>query len=52
MGLCNIAYCYGQIGDGQKAKEYYEKTLAEFPESGLAIAAHNQLQSFEKLAEA
>lgn len=52
MGLSNIAYCYGQMGDGQKAKEYYKKTLAEFPESGLAMAALNQLQSFEKLAEA
>src|SRR5678810_278268 len=36
MGLCNIAFCYSQTGNGQKAKEYYEQALREFPENGLA----------------
>lgn len=47
MGLCNIAFCYSQIGNGQKAKEYYEQTLKEFPENGLAIVGLNMLKSTE-----
>ena len=27
MGLCNIAFCNSQTGNGQKAKEYYEQAL-------------------------
>src|SRR5690606_3162769 len=27
MALNNIAFSYGQIGNGEKAKEYYEQTL-------------------------
>ena len=46
MGLCNIAFCYSQISNGQKAKEYYEQTLKEFPENGLAIAALKMINSF------
>ena len=45
MGLCNIAFCYSQINNGQKAKEYYELTLKEFPKNGLAIAGLNMLNS-------
>lgn len=47
MGLCNIAFCYSQTGNGQKAKEYYEQALKEFPENGLAIAGLNMLKSVE-----
>jgi hypothetical protein len=39
MALNNIAFCYGQLGNGNLSKEYYQKTLDEFPESGLAKAA-------------
>lgn len=39
MALNNIAFCYGQIGDGLKARNYYLKTLEEFPENPLAKAA-------------
>jgi tetratricopeptide (TPR) repeat protein len=46
MGLCNIAFCYSQTGNGQKAKEYYEQTLNEFPENGLAIAGLKMINSF------
>ena len=45
MALTNIAFCYGQLGDAEKAKEYYEKTLAEFPDNGQAIAALNLLNA-------
>lgn len=45
MALNNIAYCYGQMGDGVKAREYYERTLQEFPDSEMAKAALNFLNS-------
>ncbi len=48
MSLNNIAFCYGQIGEGKKSKEYYEKTLKEFPNSGLAQAGLRMLNSMEK----
>jgi tetratricopeptide (TPR) repeat protein len=45
MGLCNIAFCYSQTNNGQKAKEYYEQALREFPENGLAIAGLRMINS-------
>lgn len=50
MALCNIGFCYGQIGDGRKSKEYYERALQEFPNSVLAIAALNIIQATENAA--
>lgn len=47
MGLCNIAFAHSQTGNGQKAKEYYEQVLTEFPENGLAISALNMIKSVE-----
>ena len=46
MGLCNIAFCYSQTGNGKKAIEYYEKALKEFPENGLATAGLKMLNSY------
>ncbi len=34
--LLNIAFCHGQAGDKNKAKEYYIKALTLFPDSQLA----------------
>jgi tetratricopeptide (TPR) repeat protein len=51
MAFCNIAFCYSQIGDGQKAKEYYQQTLKEYPENGMAIAGLNMLNSMDQHAE-
>ena len=45
MAILNMAYCYGQLGNGGKAREYYQKTLEEFPESAMARAALNMLDS-------
>ncbi len=45
MALLNIAYCYGQMGQGEKAKGYYRKTLEEFPESEMAKSALRMLNS-------
>ena len=48
MALANIGFCYSQIGDGIKSKAYYERTLKEFPESGLAKSALKMIESAEK----
>ncbi|MFN0204053.1 MAG: tetratricopeptide repeat protein [Bacteroidia bacterium] len=45
MALNNIAFCYGQIGNGKTSKAYYERTLKEFPESGIAKAGLRLLNS-------
>ena len=47
MALCNIAFCYSQIGNGLKAIEYYKKTLIEFPENSLAKVGLKMLTSTE-----
>lgn len=48
MALNNIAFCYGQAGDGIRSKEYYERTLQEFPDSGLAKAGLRLINSVDK----
>lgn len=45
MALLNIAFCYGQIGEGKKSIEYYERTLLEFPNSTMAASALRLLKS-------
>jgi tetratricopeptide (TPR) repeat protein len=48
MALVNIAFCHGQIGNGIKTREYYQKALDMFPDSGLAQAGMNMALAFEK----
>ncbi len=48
MALNNIAFCYGQIGNGNLSKEYYEKTLKEFPQNTMAKAGLKLLNSMIK----
>ena len=45
MALLNIAFCYGQLGDGKRSREFYEKTLTEFPDSEMAKTALNMLNA-------
>ena len=45
MALVNIAFCYSQLGNGEKAREYYERTLTEYPANGMATAALKMLDS-------
>ncbi len=47
MGLCNIAFCYSQTGNGLKAKEMYENIIKEFPSNGIALASLNLINSVE-----
>ncbi len=49
MALCNIAYCYTQMDNKNQAKKYYEQALEEFPESGLAAAGLQYLETAEKV---
>jgi len=51
MALVNIAFCSSQIGDGLTAKQYYEKALAQFPKSEIAIASLNLISSIENSHE-
>ena len=49
MALNNIAFCYSQIGNGVKAKEYYEKTLIEYPNNILAKTALKMINSAQNI---
>ncbi|UII28319.1 hypothetical protein LVD15_07790 [Fulvivirga maritima] len=51
MGLCNIAFCYSQIGEGAESKKYYESVLSEYPNNGIAIAGLRMLNSMHNAAE-
>jgi tetratricopeptide (TPR) repeat protein len=45
MALVNIAFCYAQVGNRDKSKEYYHKALTEFPESEIAKTALKLMES-------
>ena len=48
LALTNMAFCYTQIGNGDKAKELYEKCLREYPKNGIAFSALNIMNSVTK----
>lgn len=45
LALNNIGFCYSQIGKGDKAIEYYEQGLKEFPDSILINNALRMIMS-------
>jgi hypothetical protein len=47
MALVNIAFAYGQLGEGATSKAYYERALTEFPGSILAQTSLNMIKAFE-----
>jgi tetratricopeptide (TPR) repeat protein len=49
MALCNIAFCYGQSGNGAKALQYYTQVLQEYPDNGLARAAMRLRESMREV---
>jgi tetratricopeptide (TPR) repeat protein len=51
MALINMAFCYGQIGDGKKSIELYEKTLKEFPDSEIAKASLRMYEAAKNTTE-
>jgi tetratricopeptide (TPR) repeat protein len=48
MALCNIGFCYAQLGDGVRAERYYQRALDEFPDSVLADAALRMVAAFKQ----
>ena len=48
--LLNAAFCYSQIGEGQRARETYNQTLREFPDSQIAKAALRLMDSVSGVA--
>ncbi len=51
MALVNIAYCYTQCGDGNRAREYYVETLRQFPDNEMAKSALRMLDSVSPYAD-
>ena len=47
MALANIAFAYGQLGQGDKCKQWYLRTYEEFPGNSLAEVALTMIDSFE-----
>jgi tetratricopeptide (TPR) repeat protein len=45
IALCNMAFCYSQLGEGSRAIKLYEQALAASPSSTLARAGLNTLRS-------
>ncbi len=45
MAMLNLAYCHGQTGNGERAQQIYQETLAEFPDSEMAEAALRMFNS-------
>lgn len=45
MALVNIAFCYSQVGEGEKAEDYYRRTLADYPDSVIARTALRLMES-------
>jgi tetratricopeptide (TPR) repeat protein len=51
MAMLNIAFCYGQLGDGEKSKELYEKTLLKFPDSQMAMSSLKMYESAKNIKQ-
>jgi len=48
MALCNIAFCYAQLGERIQAKESYRRVLQEFPSNSLAIVSLRMIECGEQ----
>jgi len=48
IALCNIAFCYVQTTEAEKAKLIYEEILKEYPDNGIAYYALNSINTFSK----
>lgn len=45
MALVNIAFCYSQVGEGERAEAYYRRTLADYPDNVIARTALRLMES-------
>lgn len=50
MALCNAAFAYSQLGEGQRAIQLYEQALQEFPDSSLAASSLQMLRAGQTVA--
>ena len=50
MALCNIAFCYVQTMEAEKAKALYEQILKEYPDNGIAYYSLNSINTFSDKA--
>ncbi len=48
MALVNIALCYGQMGEVEESKSYFQRALDEFPGSMLAKVGLNTIRVYEQ----
>ncbi|WP_454881380.1 tetratricopeptide repeat protein [Sphingobacterium detergens] len=51
MALCNIAFCYSQTMEAEKAKALYEQILKEYPDNGIAYYGLNSINTFSNKAD-
>jgi len=51
MALFNIAFCYAQTGQAEKAKAFYKEILEEYPDNGIAYYALNSINTFSNQAD-
>lgn len=51
MSLCNMAFCYSQINEGEKAKDLYEQILKEYPDNGIAYYSLNSINTFSNKSD-
>jgi tetratricopeptide (TPR) repeat protein len=52
VALCNMAFCYSQLGEGSRAITLYEQALAASPSCTLARAGLNMLRSTSASSDA
>jgi len=51
MALLNVAYCYGQTGDGPRSRDYYQRVIQEFPGSGIAKSSLRMFEASKGISE-
>ena len=51
IALLNVAYCYGQTGDGERSRELYQRAAQEFPGSRMAEASLRMFEAATRIAE-
>ncbi len=51
MSLCNMAFCYSQTNEGEKAKDLYEQILKEYPDNGIAYYSLNSINTFSNKSD-
>lgn len=51
MALCNMAFCYSQTNEAEKAKNLYEQILKEYPNNGVAFYSLNSIKTFSNKSD-